>query len=291
MANLEKLVKINNVVNAEIYIDTPEWLEWLAGRNSFRYEGISTNFTCIKRKNAKWYATKKIYASSGSKAVSLYIGSDCTLDKLQELNHYFSLEWSDFWQWYYSAERQTKKEKVVQTASECTTDQLQVLKAELEYIKIDRDNLLIKLGNAKIQANSDAQLRIEQLEQQVTKLDNYNWELEKRLITCDQIALNHQRKNAELLTENEALKAELEKLRSSAIGKELPKTHSWAINDTIKPRNWLKMRFKLSDRQLRQANITASDGSIWRRLSENQEREFAKRLNERPNTAFYICVG
>lgn len=79
-----------------------------------------------------------------------------------------------------------------------STDEIAKLKDELERITQDRDALLIRLGNGKIQASEDAQQRIKQLEARVTELDNANWELEKRYTQVNELWRQSERKLTEL---------------------------------------------------------------------------------------------
>ncbi len=84
------LMQAKNVVTKDllagsnIWIDTPQWVEWLFLNNAFRYETEGTNFNCNRRSNGKSYASKKVYATTGCKLVTLYIGSaqDCNLQRL-----------------------------------------------------------------------------------------------------------------------------------------------------------------------------------------------------------------
>lgn len=296
------IVQGDKVLNADICVGSPQWDDWLAQHTNFRYEGKLTNFSCNKRQNGKWYGSKKIYSSSGSKAVSLYIGSACSLEKLQELEYYFSLDWKDFWKWYYSAERKQVKTKVVQSP-ECTTNnndvaalktEIEQLRAELEQAKADRDRQLIRIAELQNRMHSELQSGFSEKDKRIEQLDNANWELEKRYDTINELWRKSEQRRTELQAENDTLKAQLS-VSSPLTNPEQPDqvepTHHWVIGDTFKSRAWLKTQFRLSDRKSREDEINAPDGSLWRKLSEKQSAEFAKRLLEKPNTIFYKCVG
>jgi hypothetical protein len=68
----KNIVKGDFVVGTEIWIDSPQWFEWLTTINAFWDEGKGSNFNCNRRSNGKWYASKKIYATNGCKLVILY---------------------------------------------------------------------------------------------------------------------------------------------------------------------------------------------------------------------------
>jgi hypothetical protein len=101
-----------------IQLDSPEWFEWLSQQLQFKYCGNCTEMSVKRRaSNGKWYARKKVYSSDkGSVPIDLYVGtdSDCTAEKLIELNYYFGLEWQKFWQWYHSSARRKEKGRGVQ---------------------------------------------------------------------------------------------------------------------------------------------------------------------------------
>lgn len=117
----------------DITLDTPEWFDWLSSANQFKYVGNLTEMSVKRRAaNGKWYARKKVYSSNGgSKPVDLYIGSDseCTAEKLREINFHFAKDWVAFWQWYHSPSRKQGKGKGVQMpevyTEEVTTSQTQ----------------------------------------------------------------------------------------------------------------------------------------------------------------------
>jgi hypothetical protein len=101
------------IPDLEIQLDTPAWFSWLSSTNQFKYMGNLVEMSVKRRANGKWYARKKVYSSSGSKPIDLYIGedSDCTSEKLREINACFGKDWQDFWTWYYSPERKEGKSK------------------------------------------------------------------------------------------------------------------------------------------------------------------------------------
>lgn len=182
-------------------VSSPDWLDWVKEQKSFRYEGDRTNFTCSRRPNGKWYGVKKIHSSAKPKPIALYIGADedCTLATLAEIHSRFAMDWVDFWQWYHSAERNKRSHSGSTSTVDCTTDErVKQLEEKLKQVTADRDQLLIRLGNGKIQANEDAQKRIAQLEARVVELDNANWELEKRYTEVDHLSQKYLRQLTEL---------------------------------------------------------------------------------------------
>ncbi len=191
-----------------VQTSSPDWLDWVRQQKSFRYEGHQTNFTCSRRPNGKWYGVKKIYSSDKPKPVALYIGADedCTLATLSEIHSRFAMDWVDFWEWFHG-DRQKKRSPSGSTSkADCTTDErVTQLEEKLKQVTADRDQLLIRLGNGKIQASEDAQTRIQQLEARVTELDNLNWELEKRYTTVEDINQKYLRQLTELKAQVEQL--------------------------------------------------------------------------------------
>lgn len=295
----QNIVRLDKVFSADIWIDSPEWCTWLTQCASFRYEGKSTSFNCTKRQNGKWYATKKVFSSNGSKAVSLYVGADCTLEKLQEVEYHFSLDWKDFWHWYYSDERKQAKSKVVQPTA-CTTNsndvtalkaEVEQLRSELERVTADRDRQLVRIAEIQNRMLGEIKKAYDDANKKNVQLEEYNREIDRANGYLE-------RENQRLRTENDRLKAQLaekDSLNSSQsmleqVDRAEP-THPWTVGDTLKSRSWLRTQFRLSDRKSREAEIKGTDGSLWRQMSDKQSAEFAKRLGEKPNTVFYKCVA
>ena len=133
-----------------IQLDSPEWFDWLASVNQFKYIGNLTEMSVKRRSNGKWYARKKIYSSSGSKPVDLYIGSDeqCTAEKLQEINTCFAKDWVDFWDWYYSERKQEGKEGVQENMYTLAQIHPQPT-PEIEELKRQITELEFKLGSTE----------------------------------------------------------------------------------------------------------------------------------------------
>ena len=192
-----------------IEIDTPAWFAWLSLQQHFKYVGNCTQMSVKRRNNGKWYARKKVYSSSGgSKPVDLYIGGDseCTADKLKELNYQFSRDWTEFWEWYYSPARREGKSKGVQsreisTLAELTSqtqEEIAQLRAELERLKQRESYLLDQHGLLKSQLVHEAQQENERLKKQNTELDNANWECEKRVTTYSEMHRKSELKQKEL---------------------------------------------------------------------------------------------
>jgi hypothetical protein len=141
-----------------------------------------------------------------------------------------------------------KYETETQPTSQAT-DEIAKLKDELERITQDRDALLIRLGNGKIQANEDAQQKISQLETRVTELDNANWELEKRYTQVNDLWHRSEQKRIEL-------QAQLNECKTNTQPSALDLLSHYETNyETIKPalpkppkeltRNWVEFwRFK-----------------------------------------------
>jgi cell division protein FtsB len=293
------IVEVDSIVGTSIWIDTPEWKEWLSVNTTFRYEGKGTNFNCLKRKNGRWYAGKKVYSSSGCKAIALYIGTDkdCTLAKLQEIAGYYALDWSDFWAWYYSEERKASR-KVVQDNGNGTpyTEDLQTelhrLQLALEEMTADRDRQLIRIAELQNRMNSEIQACTVHQRKQLEQLESYNREIDRANGYLE-------KDNAKLREENQKLKAEVELLRSSAIATgqqndETIPTHAWSVG-SIKTKPELMKG--LSRRQFdKMGNFpTLPDGSHWRRIGSKQDMDRSDQhlicYGYPANTVFYVCVG
>jgi hypothetical protein len=200
-----------------IQLDSPEWFEWLSQQLQFKYCGNCTEMSVKRRaSNGKWYARKKVYSSDkGSVPIDLYVGtdSDCTAEKLIELNYYFGLEWQKFWQWYHSPARRGEKGKGVQQEMSTSTtnpsqtgEEIAQLRAEVERLKQREGQLLDQLGLVKSQIVCEAQERARELEARIVELDNANWECEKQLTTYSELHRKSELKRQELQVEVEELR-------------------------------------------------------------------------------------
>lgn len=240
--------------------DTPEWYEWLATAKSFRFElshetwvdgrvpMVETlTFSGVKV-GSYWQAHKK---SGGLRRE--YLGKSPSYAKLKETSVLINSD--SYW---HQKQRSAKPvpegshKSSYETRGEYSSqagDEIAKLKAELERVTQDRDNLLIKLGNGKIQASEDAQQRIKQLEARVTELDNANWELEKRYTQVNDLWYRSEQKQTEL-------QAQLNECKSSTQPSALDLLSQYETNyETVKPtlpkppkdltRNWVEFwRFK-----------------------------------------------
>jgi hypothetical protein len=158
-----------------IQLDSPEWFEWLSQQLQFKYCGNCTEMSVKRRaSNGKWYARKKVYSSDkGSVPIDLYVGtdSDCTAEKLIELNYYFGLEWQKFWQWYHSPARRGEKGKGVQqemstlaTNSSQIGEEIAQLRAKLREVEKENAKLKQELEVAESLAQKNFQERNEMWE-------------------------------------------------------------------------------------------------------------------------------
>jgi len=200
-----------SIPDLDIRLDTPEWFEWLARQDRFRYIGNLTEMSVKKRPNGMWYARKKISSSNGSKPIDLYIGSDeeCTSEKLKEINYHFGKDNSEFWRWYYSPDRRGDKSKGVQpkqmytSASPTAQTQTEItqLRAEVERLNKRESYLLDQLGIVKAGIIHEAQQENEQLKKQNAELDNANWECEKKLTIYSEMHRKSELKRQELQTQ------------------------------------------------------------------------------------------
>jgi hypothetical protein len=154
-------VDSSGVRESSIEIDSVDWFEWLKKQRSFSYrKGTQGGFTCSRRGNNKWYAVKKIHATNGGKTVPLYIGDDseCTQEKLEYYHQHFGMESTDFWKWYYSAER-SRRPKRSCTSNECATNRDALVPDSEDVVRL----------RAEVEKVSQLELRIAQLERQLAK--------------------------------------------------------------------------------------------------------------------------
>jgi regulator of replication initiation timing len=162
-------VHVESIPALDIRLDTPEWFEWLSSQSQFKYIGNSTEMSVKRRaSNNKWYARKKVWSSDkGSTPIDLYLGSneEVTSEKLREINYYFGLESSKFWQWYHSPARKQSKGKGVQ--DEMYTEEPQ----------------LSQTGD-KVEELEELRTRLAELEQSNSELQAANQALQKQLSEC-----------------------------------------------------------------------------------------------------------
>jgi hypothetical protein len=101
MKDSQAIVTPLGVSGASIKLDSPEWFGWLSERSSFSYQSAISYYTCNKRSNGKWYASKrKGDRSQGSKSLAQeYLGSDDKVTKvrLEEIARKFALPDRDYW--------------------------------------------------------------------------------------------------------------------------------------------------------------------------------------------------
>ena len=299
------VVDVDLLKGTDIWIDTPEWMNWLSNNNAFRYEAKGISFNAYKRKNGRWYGAKKVYSSNGCKAVALYIGrdEDCTLAKLQEIAEYYALDWAEFWKWYYSEDRQVAKKskgKGEQNSMSCSPDmealqgELARLQQALDEVTKDRDRQLIRIAELQNRMHSEIQSSITFKDKELERLEAYDREIDRANGYLE-------KENAKLQDENHSLKMELKQLRASAIAPGLENDqdiakHPWSVG-SVKARSELLAKAQ-SRRQFEKFGNypVLPDGSKWRRLGSKQD--FAD--NEQclslcqyypANTIFYVCVG
>ena len=295
------IVEVDSIVGTNIWIDTPEWKEWLSTKTSFRYQSKDTQFNCLRRKNGRWYAGKKIYSSSGCKSIALYIGTDkdCNLTKLQEIAEHYSLDWRDFWTWYYSEERKASKKGVQDKCNgtpyaEDLQSELHRLRHALEEMTADRDRQLIRIADMQNRMHSEIQSSIAFKDRELERLEEYNRQIDRANGYLE-------RENAKLRDENYTLKIELKQLRAEAIAPGLEKkesvaSHVWSVG-SIKPRSELIAKSPSRRHFEKFGNYPVlPDGSKWRRLGSKQELPESEQCltlyqHYSANTVFYLCIG
>lgn len=105
----------------DIKLDTPDWFQWLTNNSSFSYRSDTSDYTCNKRSNGKWYASKRKGArSQGSKSLGQeYLGASdkVTAAKLEEVARKFALPDREYWYLKHPKPKQSQD-----TNSGCTTD-------------------------------------------------------------------------------------------------------------------------------------------------------------------------
>lgn len=153
MKDSQAIVTPLGVTDGGIALDTPEWLSWLSERSSFSYQSSICDYTCNKRSNGKWYASKrKGDRREGSKTLAQeYLGADSKLTKakLEEIARKLALPDRDYW--YLKHPKPTKSAEPTEapgagcTTSECTTvselpsqphEEIATLRAEIEELKV-----------------------------------------------------------------------------------------------------------------------------------------------------------
>ncbi len=298
------VVDVDLLKGTDIWIDTPEWMNWLSNNNAFRYEAKGISFNAYKRKNGRWYGAKKVYSSNGCKAVALYIGrdEDCTLAKLQEIAGYYALDWAEFWKWYYSEDRKVAKKakgKGEQNSMSCSPDtealqgELARLQQALDEVTKERDRQLIRIAELQNRMNSEIQACTVHQRKQLEQLEAYNREIDRANGYLE-------KDNSRLREENQKLKAEVEAYRAEAIAPgqendETIPTHAWCVG-SIKPRSEL-MRGQSRRQFEKHGNYPVlPDGSKWRRIGAKSEMPSSEQClmlyqHYPANTVFYQCIG
>lgn len=151
MKDSQAIVTPLGVSGVSIELDSPEWFGWLSERSSFSYQSAISDYTCNKRSNGKWYASKrKGDRSQGSKSLAQeYLGSGdkVTKAKLEEIARKFALPDRDYW--YLKHPKPKTGEPTASPGAGCTTDkgttksksssqpsdEIAELKAEVERLK------------------------------------------------------------------------------------------------------------------------------------------------------------
>lgn len=194
MKDSQAIVTPLGVSGASIKLDSPEWFDWLSERSSFSYQSAISDYTCNKRSNGKWYASKrKGDRSQGSKSLAQeYLGSGdkVTKAKLEEIARKFALPDRDYW--YLKHPKPKTGEPTASPGVGCTTkgttksksssqpsDEIAELKAEVERLKSRETYLLDQLGLVKAQIIHESQIETEALKTQLNQTDKYNMELER----------------------------------------------------------------------------------------------------------------
>lgn len=124
MKDSQAIVTPLGVSGASIKLDSSEWFDWLSERSSFSYQSAISDYTCNKRSNGKWYASKrKGDRSQGSKSLAQeYLGSGdkVTKAKLEEIARKFALPDREYW--YLKHPKPKTGEPTASLGAGCTTD-------------------------------------------------------------------------------------------------------------------------------------------------------------------------
>lgn len=124
MKDSQAVVTPLGVSGSTIKLDSPEWFDWLSERSSFSYQSAISDYTCNKRSNGKWYASKrKGDRSQGSKSLAQeYLGSDDKVTKvrLEEIARKFALPDRDYW--YLKHPKPKTGEQTASPGGGCTSD-------------------------------------------------------------------------------------------------------------------------------------------------------------------------
>ncbi|MBD0344037.1 MAG: hypothetical protein ICV63_04230 [Coleofasciculus sp. Co-bin14] len=168
MKDSQAIVTPLGVSGASIVLDSPEWFEWLSERSSFSYQSSVCDYTCNKRSNGKWYASKrKGDRSQGSATLAQeYLGADAKLTKakLEEIARKFALPDRDYW--YLKHPKPTNQSELTEslgagcTANEGTTSarglEVEALKKQIEELMAENDALKTKLQTTEKRLEKEA---------------------------------------------------------------------------------------------------------------------------------------
>jgi hypothetical protein len=226
MKDSQAIVTPLGVSDASIGLDTPEWFSWLSEHSSFSYQSAICDYTCNKRSNGKWYASKrKGDRREGSKSLAQeYLGADgkLTKAKLEEIARKLALPDRDYW--YLKHPKPTKSAEPTEapgagcTSNECTTvselssqlhEEMAKLRAELERVTQDRDSLLIRISETQARMMHEIKKAHEDADKKNAQLEAYNREID--------------RANGYLESDNRKLREQIERLQSSSNSPDLEK--------------------------------------------------------------------
>lgn len=214
MKDSQAIVTPLGVSGVSIKLDSPEWFSWLSERSSFSYQSAISDYTCNKRSNGKWYASKrKGDRSQGSKSLAQeYLGSGdkVTKTKLEEIARKFALPDRDYW--YLKHPKPKTGEPTASPGAGCTTDkgttknesssqtadEIAELKAEVERLKNRETYLLDQLGLVKTKIIHESQTEVEALKTQLNQTDKYNMELERNYSILNEMWRKSEQQRCEL---------------------------------------------------------------------------------------------
>jgi regulator of replication initiation timing len=177
MKDSQAIVTPLGVSGSTIKLDSPEWLRWLSERSSFSYQSAISDYTCNKRSNGKWYASKrKGDRSQGSKSLAqeyLGAGDKVTKTKLEEIARKFALPDRDYW--YLKHPKPKTGEPTSSPGVGCTTDQ-GTTKVESSSQAADE---IAKLKAEFEQNLTDLQAQLRECQHRCIHLENENNRLER----------------------------------------------------------------------------------------------------------------
>lgn len=187
MKDSQAIVTPLGVSGANIELDSPDWFSWLSKRFSFSYQSAICDYTCNRRSNGKWYASKrKGDRSQGSKTLAqeyLGAGDKVTKAKLEEIARKFALPDRDYW--YLKHPKPTEPTEA--PGAGCT-----------------------RKGTTKGEASSQNADEIAKLKARIAELENQDEEL----LTLQTESVRLQDENNELRVQLAKLKAEREELHT-----------------------------------------------------------------------------